>query len=230
MKYFPIRDESIALAAIECGCKLAPKEFGAGPLVNVYTPDFMRGIGYLPKKTPDGKGSSLEEFEQAVIAARWKRRGSITYYFVKDDRFLAFRSTWNESTTEHQRFKASGVPFDVPPLRDITTMTREAFVRVQHEKFVRQELPWCVDSTCMYGSAKFEIDPGMEKMAGELIPEKRAAGMEVAKQFGTTTAAGPQWHLGLSNESRQKINDAAGEMLIPMRQGTPEFYRRLFQQ
>lgn len=224
MNHFPVRKEEFALAAIEAGCTLLPKAYG-GPLINSYTPGFLRGIGYLPRDS----GAYPEDVELAVIRARAKKRlGTITYLFVKDERFAIFWKAWNEMAAEQIKAEQENRPMTgVPPLRDVDTMAREGFMRAEHKRKVETELVWCVDSTCRYDDLKFEADAELMAVVPNMPAEKQADAREVASRFGDTTGTGVSWTLGLSNESRAAMNDKAGSQIVPMRQGTPEFYRIL---
>lgn len=197
-EHFRIKDRRIAMAMIHAGVRLAPKDEG-GPVVNSYTPSFLRSVGILPQKSV-----SLLEFERGVIEAkRRKIHGTITYLFVRDARFLEF---WNEWKRCERIARAASTVDKVPDFgkvtRTVEELTREAYIRATNEQRIERELPWTQDCTCDATTLKHTPET-FDLPQAQLDKLKEAYGGSIP--FGETTGSGKRWTLGLSNEARAAL-------------------------
>ncbi len=192
------------MAMLHSGCRLAPKEEG-GPVMNSYTPGFLRSVGLLPANSVDP-----DVFELAVReAVRRRQRGTITYLFLRDARFEEFAKTWKPlvglakaAAMESKKTGTKVLP-DFPPVRrTVEELTTEAYMRLWNEQEYDRELPWLQEAWCDASNTEFEPSDF------DLPPDQAA---ELADRyggktpFGTYTITGARWTLGLSNEDRAKL-------------------------
>jgi hypothetical protein len=183
---------------IHAGVRLAPQEEG-GPVINSYSPDFLRSIGLLPRTAVD-----LPTFERAVReAVKRKKVGLLTFLFLRDARFQEFTAAWREMGEIAKRAEIAGVEPDLPKIRrTIEDCAREAFIRLASERKLEAELAWTQDATCDASKASHERDT-LGMTPAELTQLDAAYGGKAP--FGTTEISGKRWTLGLDNDARAQL-------------------------
>lgn len=191
-KHFQTRDQQLAFALVNAGCRLAPQNEG-GPAENIYTPADMRSKGMLKAGE-----ASVQEFEEAVTqAAKKKRKGLVTYFIVRDEIFQRAIKAWDKMAEEMQKASADGRSPQIPKISETVAMQVAYMLRVNSAAM--KDVP-------------FYRTPILSTMETQDVTEipvaNRTKGVNEANAPGAkvqTKASGHVWTLGLPDEKKRKL-------------------------